>query len=159
MGLERKVEAFLGEFRIIVPALGALLGFQLTVAFQGGFTELPGLARSANFAGVCCTCVALLLLITPAGYHRFTKEVAYTEDFLMFAQKAISLALLFVALSLGLSLYVQGVRTFNSQLGGVAPASGLVVALLVAWWLLPWRRARAMDPGAKEPLAHKRRAS
>ncbi|MEA3143134.1 MAG: hypothetical protein QOG31_458 [Thermoplasmata archaeon] len=77
----------MGEFRIIVPALGAIFGFQLVVAFQQSFPDLPAAARVANFVGVPCTALALLFLLVPASYHRFTPRLDHSQDFIVFAQR------------------------------------------------------------------------
>ena len=40
--LERRIDTFLGEFRIVVPALAALLGFQLIAAMQQTYAQKYG---------------------------------------------------------------------------------------------------------------------
>ncbi|HEX2066800.1 MAG TPA: DUF6328 family protein, partial [Candidatus Thermoplasmatota archaeon] len=104
-GPAEKIETLMGEFRIIVPALGAIFGFQLVVAFQESFPGLPASARIANFLGVLATVLALLFLLLPSGYHRFTPRLDNSEGFLRFAQRMFSAALAFVPLSLALSIY------------------------------------------------------
>jgi hypothetical protein len=140
-----KIETLMGEFRILVPALGALFGFQLVVAFQQSFPELPAPARVANFVGVLCTALALLFLLLPAGYHRFTPRLDNSQSFLVFAQRMFSVALGFVPLSLALSVYVQGVRTFGGQAWPAGMAAALLAALVAGWWVVPWRRARRVE--------------
>lgn len=145
-GQAAKIETLMGEFRIIVPALGAIFGFQLVVAFQPSFLELPASARIANFLGVLATVLALLFLLLPPGYHRFTPQLDNSADFLRFAQRMFSAALLFVPLSLSLSVYVQAVRTFGSEAGAAWTAALLLAALGLAWWLIPALRARRLEP-------------
>jgi hypothetical protein len=140
-----KIEALMGEFRIIVPALGAIFGFQLVVAFQQSFPDLPAAARVANFVGVLCTALALLFLLVPASYHRFTPRLDHSQDFIVFAQRMGGVAFGFLPLSLSLSVYVQAVRTLRSQAWALGIAAALLALLLAAWWLLPWRRARRLD--------------
>jgi hypothetical protein len=143
--LAEKIETLMGEFRIIVPALGAIFGFQLVVAFQQSFPDLPASARTANFVGVLATVLALLFLLLPSGYHRFTPRLDNSQDFLRFAQRMFSVALAFVPLSLALSVYVQGVRTFHSEAGAAWTAGGLLVVLGVGWWIVPALRARRLE--------------
>jgi len=132
-----KIQELLGEFRIIVPALGAIFGFQLVVAFQQSFPDLPPLARAANFAGVLCTAMAILFLLVPASYHRFTPHLDQSREFRTFARWMVSLAFVFMPLSLGLSVYVQAVRTFHSEVIAWSVGAGLLVLLVAAWWGLP----------------------
>jgi hypothetical protein len=143
-----KIQELLGEFRIIVPALGAIFGFQLVVAFQQSFPDLPAAARAANFAGVVCTVLAILFLLVPASYHRLTPRLDQSKRFRTFARRMVSLAFVFMPLSLSLSIYVQAVRTFTS--GTVAwSVAGILLALLVgAWWVLPWVLVRRAGKGA-----------
>jgi hypothetical protein len=142
---QKKIDTMLGEFRMIVPALGALLGFQLVVAFQQSFQDLPGLDRTANFAGVACTMLALLFLLVPASYHRFTPRLDESRDFLTFAQRMVGTAFVFLPLALALSLYVQAERTFRSPLVSLACATVLLVLLAGGWWGLPALRARRLE--------------
>jgi hypothetical protein len=140
-----KIETLLGEFRIIVPGLGALFGFQLVVAFQPTFADLPLDARIVNFAGVLCTALTILMLLVPASYHRFTPDYDQTESFLNFAQRMISLAFVFLPLSLGLSVYVQAVRTFGSEPAAAAISLGLLALLAIGWWVVPIRKAKRVS--------------
>lgn len=144
-GQGEKIDTMLGEFRLVVPALGAIFGFQLVVAFQAAFLELPPLARYADLAGVLCTAFAILFLLVPSSYHRFTHELDQSADFLRFIQRMISTAFVFVPLSLTLTIYVQAVRILRSEAAAAAVA-GMVLAMLVAgWWIIPARRARRLE--------------
>src|SRR5688572_2751717 len=87
-----RVETFLGEFRMIIPAMAALLGFQLTMAFSDSFQDLAPAEQVASFAGLACTAAAFLFLLVPASYHRFTLEFEETEEFLRFGRRSIGLA-------------------------------------------------------------------
>jgi hypothetical protein len=138
-----KIQELLGEFRIIVPALGAIFGFQLVVAFQQSFPELPAAARMANFAGVVCTALAILFLLVPASYHRLTPHLDQSKSFRTFARRMASLAFVFMPLSLALSIYVQAERTFHSQAVAVIAGGLLLLVLLAGWWMLPMALARA----------------
>jgi hypothetical protein len=137
-----KIQELLGEYRIIVPALGAIFGFQLVVAFQQSFPDLPAAARAANFAGVVSTALGILFLLVPASYHRYTPHLDQTKRFRTFARRMVSLAFAFIPLSLALSIYVQAVRTFHSGAIAWTSAGLLFLLLVVAWWLLPWMLAR-----------------
>ncbi len=144
-GIEEKIETFLGEFRIIVPALGAIFGFQLVVAFQASFGALPPIARIANFLGVSCTALALVFLIVPAGYHRFTLKLDQSPAFLAFAQQMVSAAFVFLPIGLTMSLYVEAVQTFKDPAWAVVPAAAFLSVCTVFWWLIPMHKARHLE--------------
>jgi hypothetical protein len=147
--MEEHVETFLGEFRMVVPALAALFGFQLTAAFSQSYDSLPAVDKAVNFAGVCCSALGFLFLLVPASYHRFIGEHENTREFLQFARRCIMLAFAFVPLGISLALYLQAKRSLGSE--GAALATGVLamVAFASAWWLVPALRARARG---KQPL-------
>lgn len=143
-GFGEKISTVLGEFRIMVPALGAIFGFQLVVAFQASFPDLPLSARIAAFIGILSTVLALTFLLVPASYHRFTPELDESPAFLTFAQRNASMAFIFFPVSLTLSIYVQALRMFHSELLAIAIAAGLLVFLVAEWWIVPRRKARVL---------------
>lgn len=140
--MEKHVQTFLGEFRTVIPALGALLGFQLMAAFQPTYHEIAPVDRALNFAGVCCSTAAFIFLVTPAAYHRFIGVREGTRDFLRFARGCIMLTFVFLPVSLALALYLQAVRTFESSVAGYVVGGVALVAFVVAWWLVPRWRAK-----------------
>jgi len=147
-----RVKTFLGEYRIITPALAALFGFQLTVAFQESYMKLAGADRAINFAGVACTALAIVFLLVPASFHRFTSKLEETEEFLAFARTSISLAFVFIPLGITCALYLQAVRSFQSHADAAVVAVLALGAFAVAWWLVPSKRAadRGLLPGEQK---------
>ena len=137
-----RTETFLGEFRMIIPAMAAILGFQLMVAFQQSFTELAKPEQVASFAALACTTTAFLLLLMPAGYHRFTWEFEETEEFLRFSRRSIGAAFVFMPFTVALTLYVQGVQVFGPRAAGAAIGVATLFLTLVFWWGIPLLRAR-----------------
>src|SRR5687768_6363167 len=132
-----RTETFLGEFRMIIPAMAAILGFQLMLAFQQSFEELGKAEQVASFLALACTAVAFLLLLMPASYHRFTWEFEETEEFLRFSRRSIGAAFVFMPFTVALTLYVQGVQVFGSQAAGAAVGTATMALSLVFWWGIP----------------------
>lgn len=140
--MEEHVETFLSEFRMIIPGLAALLGFQLTAAFQQSYESMDAIDKGANFAGVCCSAAALMFLIIPAAYHRFIGDQEATTDFLRFARVCIGFGLAFLPLALAFALYMQAVRTFDSRVAGVIVGGISLAAFVSAWWVVPPLRSK-----------------
>ncbi|HUR26529.1 MAG TPA: DUF6328 family protein [Candidatus Thermoplasmatota archaeon] len=155
-----RTETFLGEFRMIIPAMAAILGFQLMVAFQQSFAELGRPEQVASFLALACTAAAFLLLLMPASYHRFTWEFEETEEFLRFSRRSIGAAFVFMPLVVSLTLYVQGVQVFGSRPLGAAIGIATLASALIFWWGIPLTRARKEGylPHAR-PIGHRRPAS
>jgi len=142
--LEKRVDTFLGEFRIMVPALAALLGFQLIAGMQQTYKELSAFHRGVNFAGVLCTAIALGFMLVPTAYHRLAPRLHEDEGFVELAQRSLARGSFFLVLSLTLSLYLQAARSFDTDAVSVAVTVGTLVFLGVAWWLYPrWLARRA----------------
>lgn len=159
-----RTETFLGEFRMIIPAMAALLGFQLMLAFQQSFAELGKGEQVASFAALACTTASFLVLLMPASYHRWTWEFEETEEFLRFSRRSIAAAFVVMPFTFALTLYVQSVQVFGSRLVGLAVGAGALAAALALWWAMPILRARRQGylphPPHREgrpPRPHKRR--
>ncbi|MBI2078542.1 MAG: hypothetical protein HYT80_09290 [Euryarchaeota archaeon] len=138
----RRMDTFLGEFRMIIPAMAAVFGFQLIAAFQPTFERLAWYDRAANFAGLACTALAILSLLVPASYHRLSARLEETEEFLRFARSSIGLAFVFMPLAFSLSMYVQALRTFGSHPAAAMTGLAFFGAFYVGWWVVPRRRFR-----------------
>lgn len=134
----RRIDLHLAEFRIMGPALGALLGFQLVSALGPGYPELPADLRALNFAAVACTALALMFSLVPTAYHRLA-HASDDESFVTFVRRNTSFALAFLAASLVLSLALQASRSFGSGTAALVVGLGGIVVLLLAWWLVPAR--------------------
>lgn len=147
-----RTETFLGEFRMIIPALAAILGFQLMVAFQQSFAELGKPEQVASFAALACTTTGFLLLLMPASYHRFTWEFEETEEFLRFSRRSIGTAFAVIPFTLALTLYVQAVQVFGSRALALGLGGATMAGALVFWWGIPLLRARR--EGYLPHLAH-----
>lgn len=159
-----RTETFLGEFRMIIPAMAAILGFQLMLAFQQSFADLGKVEQVASFAALACTAIAFLLLLMPASYHRFTWEFEETEEFLRFSRRSIGAAFAFMPFTVALTLFVQGVQVFGTRAAGAAVGVAALALTLVFWWVIPLVQARREGylphPSHKEgrpPRRHKRR--
>ena len=146
-----RIDTVLGEFRMIIPALGALFGFQLTAAFSAEWKDLAPLLKTLNFAGVLSTAVALVLLLVPASYHRFTHRLDESEGYLRFAQRNMGVAFVFITLSLALSVFVQAVRAFGSAPAALASSGAFLLLAVAAWWVLPRRRAARKGREGRRP--------
>src|SRR5687767_3647496 len=137
-----RTETFLGEFRMIIPAMAAILGFQLMLAFQQSFADLDKTEQVASFLALSCTAVAFLLLLMPASYHRFTWEFEETEEFLRFSRRSIGAAFVFMPFTVALTLYVQAVQVSGSRAAGAAVGAATMAGAIVFWWVVPMMRAR-----------------
>jgi hypothetical protein len=156
--LEKRTQVLLGEFRILVPALAALLGFQLIAGMQKTYEELAPTHRAVNFVGVLCTLVAFGFMLVPSAYHRLWEEADQREEFVRLARRCLSIGFAFLTVSLSLALFLQAARSFSNDVGATIAAVGALVFFGLAWWVFPHWRAHGHAPSLgedEEPrLAH-----
>jgi hypothetical protein len=149
--METRIDTFLGEFRMVVPGVAALFGFQLTVAFTEKFARLSDVEKGLNFAGLVCSALAFLFLLVPANYHRFIHRLEETDDFYHYAKKSNAIAFVFVPLAVAFSLAVQAIETFGSATAGAVVFAAFTGAAALAWWIVPWARANAQGETGSHP--------
>src|SRR2546423_10121193 len=79
--IDVRVEHMLTEARVLLPGAQALLGLQLAVMLTDAFGELAFGSRIIHVVALCCTCLAVILLMAPAAFHRITFNGENTESF------------------------------------------------------------------------------
>ena len=128
--VRHKIRHALTEARVVLPGAQALLGFQLATMLLEGFDKLPRPLQWLHFASLSCIAVAIVLLITPAAWHRIVEGGEENERFHRLASAMVVAAL--VPLALGLSgdfLIVAYMITKSPAL-----AAGLAGAALVMFF-------------------------
>jgi hypothetical protein len=130
--LTDKIKHVLTECRVVLPGSQALLGFQFISVLMESFDKLPSLSKYIHLASLGLNAIAIVLLITPAAYHRLVEEGEETEHFHRFASKMIIAALVPLALALSGDVYVVVQKVSESQLLSVVSA---LVVLAIFWEL------------------------
>lgn len=131
--LTRQVEYLLEECRMVLPGLQALFGFQLIVVFSDRFArELSHDEQRLHLLAIGLVAVAIVLIMTPAAYHRQTDPEQVTRGFVRISTRLLLASLWPLALAICLDFYL---------VGRVLVGSGLMLwltALLFATFLLLW---------------------
>jgi len=124
--LETKIEHALVELRVVIPGAQALLGFQLACMLTESFARLPQLSRWLHLAALALVAVSIVLLLTPAAYHRLALAGEYTQGFHRLVSRFL------IAGMAPLALGITGDFLVVAQLvsGSYALASVLAGALL-----------------------------
>jgi DMSO reductase anchor subunit len=117
---------------VVLPGAQALLGFQFVVILTESFDRLPNLSKYIHLAALGLNALTIVLLITPAAYHRLVEQGEETEHFHRFASKILVAALVPLALGLAGDVYVVVQKVTESQLVSVVSA---LVVLAVFWEL------------------------
>jgi hypothetical protein len=130
--LTDKIKHVLTECRVVLPGSQALLGFQFICVLTESFDRLPPLSKYIHLAALGLNALTIVLLITPAAYHRLVEQGEETEHFHRFASKILVAALVPLALALASDVYVVVQKVTESQLVSVVSA---LVILAIFWEL------------------------
>lgn len=131
-----RVERFLGEFRMMVTAVGVLVAFQLQAAFSPVFLDADLALRRVHVVGTLASVVAFACFLVPASIHRLASQARNTDVFIRWARRAISVGFLLLGASLTLGVYGQATLSLGKP-WGLWTALATLVVLGVAWALVP----------------------
>ena len=135
--VENKVEQVLIEARVVLPGVQALLGFQFVVVLTDSFERLPPFSQYVHLASLGLMALAMILLMTPAAYHRVAEEGHDTEHFQRLAGRLLMAATLPLALGCAGDLYVVTAMVTQSQQGAVTISLAAMIVLLGLWFGMP----------------------
>ncbi len=130
--LSDKIEHVLTEARLILPGAQALLGFLFVAVLMESFDRLPASSKYVHLASLALIALTIVLLMTPAAYHRIVERGEETEHFHRFASRMVVAALVPLALGIAAAVYVVVQKVLDSQLVAVV---GALVALALFWEL------------------------
>ncbi len=130
--LTDKIKHVLTECRVVLPGSQALLGFQFVCVLTESFDKLPALSKYIHLAALGLNALTIVLLITPAAYHRLVEQGEETKHFHRFASKILVAALVPLALGLAGDVYVVVQKVTESQLVSVVSA---LIVLAIFWEL------------------------
>ena len=97
--IDHKIRHVLTESRMVLPGAQALLGFQFITMLMENFDTLPQWAKYIHLGCLLSTTLSIILLMTPAAYHRVVEEGEETEYFHRFASRFLLAAMIPLAWS------------------------------------------------------------
>ncbi|MBV8051311.1 MAG: hypothetical protein JOZ80_08995 [Acidobacteriaceae bacterium] len=142
--LDEEIRQALTEIRMVLPGAQALLGFQLITFVLSDFEKLPQSLRELHVVSVVFMTLSVILLMTPASYHRIVENGENTEHFLHFASRMLLWALPPLALGICGDFYVVLRTISQSVLVCGISAVALLVFFAWLWFGMPLAR-RAQD--------------
>jgi hypothetical protein len=130
--LKDKIQQALTEVRVVLPGAQALLGFQFISLLMEGFEKLPQSSKYVHFVSLSLVALAIILLMTPAAYHRLVEKGEDTEHFHRFASRVLLCSMVPLALGIAGDFYVVTRKVTESDGLAIALAA---VALLIFYGL------------------------
>jgi len=143
LSLAKAALYLLEECRMVLPGMQALLGFELTAVFSSGFHEkLSPAEQTAHLVSVALLALAIVLIMTPAAYHRQTGPEDVSERFIRVASGLLLASMIPFCVSITTELYLVAKVIVGSIAGGAIAA--LVAAFALSFWfVLPrWHRRK-----------------
>ena len=143
--LRDKIKHVLTETRVVLPGAQALLGFQLATILMDGFDKLPDVSRYVHLISLCLIAASVILLMTPAAYHRIVEKGEETEHFHDFASRILLAAMVPLALGVCGDFFVVAWKVTESIELAFAAALLMLVLFYGLWFGLTsyWRDAKA----------------
>jgi hypothetical protein len=136
-----KIENALNESRILILGAQVLLGFEYQAIFQRGYDALPRSSQCAILAALAMMLIAVLLLMSPAAYHRIVQNGGVSRDFHRYITAVTTPALLPFAAALGIDFYVVAGKIMSPPAGIAAGCLAAGAALLFWYGIEEWMKA------------------
>lgn len=138
-----KIDHALTELRVVLPGGQALLGFQFVTMFMEAFEKLPLSSRYVHLLSLALIALSVVLLMTPAAYHRIVEKGEETEHFHRFASRMLLLAMIPLALGMCGDLFVVVRKITESVMAAVVSASVMLLFFYGLWFgYTLYRRSR-----------------
>ena len=131
--IKDKIKHVLTEARVVLPGAQAMLGFQLAVLLMESFDKLPESSKYVHLASLSMIALSVILLMTPAAYHRIVERGEETEHFHRFASRLLLAAMVPLALGLSGDFFIV-TRKVTGATGLAVGLTALMLALFYGLW-------------------------
>jgi hypothetical protein len=153
--LKDKIDQALTELRVVLPGAQALLGFQFATMLMEGFDKLPASSKYVHLLSLGMIALSVVLLMTPAAYHRIVERGEETEHFHAFASRILIAAMIPLALGMNGDLFVVVRKITQSAVAGVVSATVMLLFFYGFWFGYTLYR-RGQSKAAREVSAEDR---
>lgn len=118
---------------MLIPGITAFLGFQLVAVFNNAFSQKLTRAQMLHVAAMFLPLVALLLLLTPAAYHRQAESGWVSQGFVNLSSRPITGATPLFALGMTLDFHVL-VRAVSESTTVAVVLAVLIFGIAAVLW-------------------------
>jgi hypothetical protein len=147
--LSNKIKHVLTEARVVLPGAQALLGFQFITFLMDAFDKLPQSSKYVHLISLCFVSISVILLMTPAAYHRIVERGEESEHFHRFASRILLAAMVPLALGLCGDLFIVARKIMESTILA-ASVSLLLLIFFYGFWFGLTSYWRGRDDSARE---------
>lgn len=132
--LKDKIKHVLTEARVVLPGAQALLGFQFVTTMMEAFEKLPLSSRYVHLASLVLVALSIVLLMTPAAYHRLVERGEETEHFHRFASRILIAAMIPLALGVTGDFFVVVHKVTESATAAMIAAILMLIFFYGLWF-------------------------
>jgi hypothetical protein len=153
--LSHKVDHVLTETRVLLPGAQALLGFQLIAIFTAEYEAMSIGMQQLHLASLGAIAATVIILMTPAAYHRIVENGENTEAFHRFASRMLVAAMVPLALGICGDLLVVVQLVTGSSTAAIVAASVALAMFYGMWFGVPLiTRERLLTRSAARAGSH-----
>jgi hypothetical protein len=131
--IHEKVEHVLTEARMVLPGAAALLGFQLATVLMDSFERLPASSKYVHMVSMWLMGLSVILLMTPAAYHRIVERGEDSERFYRVASNLMVAAMIPLAIGMCGELFVVVQKLTQSTTAAIVSAV-VMLSLFYGFW-------------------------
>ena len=132
--LTDKIKHVLTECRVVLPGAQALLGFQFITTLTEAFEKLPQSSKYAHLVSLALVAVSIVLLMTPAAYHRIVERGEETERFHRFASHVLIAAMVPLGLGVCGDFFIIARKITESEAVAFVAALCVLLFFFVMWF-------------------------
>ncbi len=144
--LKDKIDQALTEARVVLPGAQALLGFQLVTMFTDGYDKLPASSKYVHLVSLCLISLTMILLMTPAAYHRIAFEGEDTPEFHRAASALLLAAMVPLPLGICGDVYIVLRKVTESVPASLGMAGAILIFFYGLWFgFTSYRRAKLAE--------------
>jgi ElaB/YqjD/DUF883 family membrane-anchored ribosome-binding protein len=143
--IKDKIKHVLTEARTVLPGAQALLGFQFISMFADSFTKLPASSKTIHLVSLSLVALSIILLMTPAAYHRIVEEGEETEHFHRFASRVLLAAMIPLALGVCGGFFIV-LRKVTESVALSATVAAVLLCVFYGLWFGYTLYARQQRP-------------
>jgi Family of unknown function (DUF6328) len=140
--LLQKDQIAVQESRMVLPGVQALFGFQMIAIFDTRFETLSALNQLLHLLALVLTTLSIALIMAPAAYHRIVEPEAGSKFFVRLASALIVTAMVPLAISLTLDIYIVATLIVRSALFCATIAIAVFIAFAGLWFAYPLAKRR-----------------
>lgn len=130
---EQKINHALTELRMVLPGAQAMLGFQFAIILNSTFLNMEWPWKLLHLFAVVFVLASIILLMTPAAYHRIVEEGEDSLRFYRFTSRILLTAMSLLGVGLGGDFFLVAFQITGSSL-----LAGILVALFWTFIATLW---------------------